>query len=41
MNYLFDTKKSTPLCEIMGRHKSDKGSINIEYSCTYFKIKRL
>ena len=32
MNYLFDEKKSTPLCEIMGRHGSDKGSINIEYS---------
>lgn len=32
MKYLFDEKKSTPLCEIMGRCKSDKGSINIEYS---------
>ena len=32
MIYLFDEKKSTPLCEIMGRHGSDKGSINIESS---------
>jgi hypothetical protein len=32
MKYLFDEKKSTPLCEIMGRHNSDKGSINIEHS---------
>ena len=32
MNYLFDEKKGTPLCEIMGRNKSDKGSINIEHS---------
>ena len=32
MNYLFNEKKSSPLCEIMGRHGSDKGSINIEYS---------
>jgi len=32
MNYLFDEKKSTLLCEIMGRYGSDKGSINIEYS---------
>ena len=29
MNFVFDEKKSTPLCEIMGRNKSDKGSINI------------
>jgi len=27
--YLFDEKISTPLCEIMGRNKSDKGDINI------------
>ena len=32
MNFLFDEKKSTPLCEIMGRHRSDKGSKDIEYS---------
>ena len=43
MNYLFDTKISTPLCEIMGRHKSDKGSINIEsswhnYTTFYYSI---
>lgn len=43
MNYLFDTKKSTPLCEIMGRNKSDKGSINIDsswhnYTTFYYSI---
>jgi SAM-dependent methyltransferase len=43
MNYLFDTKRSTPLCEIMGRNKSDKGSINIEsswhnYTTFYYSI---
>ena len=43
MNYLFDEKKSTPLCEIMGRHKSDKGSINIicswhNYTTFYYSI---
>ena len=43
MKYLFDTKISTPLCEIMGRHKSDKGSINIEsswhnYTTFYYTI---
>ena len=27
--YLFDEKVSTPLCEIMGRNKSDKGHVNI------------
>ena len=32
MNYLFDEKKSTPLCEIMGRCRSDKGSKDIEHS---------
>jgi SAM-dependent methyltransferase len=32
MQYLFDENKSTPLCEIMGRHRSDKGSIHIQYS---------
>ena len=29
MNYLFDETASTPLCEIMGRHGSDKGHANI------------
>jgi SAM-dependent methyltransferase len=32
MTYLFDEKLSTPLCEIMGRNRSDKGSINIQHS---------
>lgn len=32
MQFLFDEKTSTPLCEIMGRNKSDKGSINISSS---------
>lgn len=32
MKFIFDEKKSTPLCEIMGRHGSDKGNKNIEYS---------
>jgi len=27
-----DYNKSTPLCEIMGRHQSDKGHINIQHS---------
>jgi hypothetical protein len=27
--YSFDASKATPLCEIMGRNKSDKGSIDI------------
>lgn len=36
-------KKNTPLCEIMGRHRSDKGSINIElswhnYTTFYYSI---
>ena len=43
MNYSFDEKKSTPLCEIMGRYGSDKGSINIEsshhnYTTFYYNI---
>jgi hypothetical protein len=43
MNYLFDEKQSTPLCEIMGRHKSDKGSVNIteswhNYTTFYYSI---
>ena len=43
INYSFDTTKSTPLCEIMGRQRSDKGSINIEsswhnYTTFYYSI---
>ena len=43
MSYIFDEKNSTPLCEIMGRNKSDKGSININnswhnYTTFYFSI---
>ena len=43
MNFSFDEKKSTPLCEIMGRHKSDKGNINItsswhNYTTFYYSI---
>ena len=43
MNYLFDEKKSTPLCEIMGRNRSDKGSKNIttswhNYTTFYYSI---
>ena len=43
MNYIFDEKVCTPLCEIMGRNKSDKGSININtshhnYTTFYYSI---
>jgi SAM-dependent methyltransferase len=43
MNYIFDETKSTPLCEIMGRCGSDKGSIDIEnswhnYTTFYYSI---
>jgi len=43
MNYSFDEKQYTPLCEIMGRNKSDKGSINItnswhNYTTFYYSI---
>lgn len=43
MAYLFDEKQSTPLCEIMGRNHSDKGSINISqswhnYTTFYYSI---
>ena len=43
MNYLFDEKQDTPLCEIMGRYGSDKGSININsswhnYTTFYYSI---
>jgi len=32
MNFVFDETKSTPLCEIMGKCGSDKGSLNIDHS---------
>jgi hypothetical protein len=43
MNYSFNEKQSTPLCEIMGRNKSDKGSVNItkswhNYTTFYYTI---
>jgi hypothetical protein len=43
MNYLFDETKNTTLCEIMGRHGSDKGSANIgcswhNYTTFYYSI---
>jgi len=43
MNFIFDEKQATPLCEIMGRHKSDKGSIDIlnswhNYTTFYYSI---
>ena len=44
--YSFDEKKSTPLCEIMGRLGSDKGDINIidshhNYTTLYYSIFKL
>ena len=43
MTYVFDEKQSTPLCEIMGRNRSDKGSLNIQdswhnYTTFYYSI---
>jgi hypothetical protein len=43
MDFIFDEKQSTPLCEIMGRNKSDKGSIDItsswhNYTPFYYSI---
>jgi hypothetical protein len=43
MNYIFDETIATPLCEIMGRNRSDKGSINIKetwhnYTTFYYSI---
>ena len=32
MQYIFDEKTTTPLCEIMGKYGSDKGNINIAES---------
>jgi hypothetical protein len=45
MQSFFDINRPTPLCEIMGRNKSDKGSINIKtshhnYTTFYYKIFR-
>lgn len=43
MSYLFNEKESTPLCEIMGRNKSDKGDADINkswhnYTTFYYSI---
>jgi len=43
MNFVFDERQMTPLCEIMGRNKSDKGNININecwhnYTTFYYSI---
>jgi len=43
MNFVFDEKQSTPLCEIMGRYGSDKGNVNINdcwhnYTTFYYSI---
>ena len=43
MNFIFDETKSTPLCEIMGINKSDKGSLDIQsswhnYTTFYYSI---
>jgi hypothetical protein len=43
MTYIFDETLATPLCEIMGRNKSDKGSSNIKnswhnYTTFYYSI---
>lgn len=43
MAFSFDEKQYTPLCEIMGRNKSDKGHINItksshNYTTFYYSI---
>jgi len=43
MNFIFDETQYTPLCEIMGRNRSDKGSIHISesvhnYTTFYFSI---
>jgi SAM-dependent methyltransferase len=43
MSIFFDVTKPTPLCEIMGRNKSDKGSLDItkswhNYTTFYYNI---
>lgn len=43
MNFFFDEKQYTPLCEIMGRNQSDKGNIDIinswhNYTTFYYSI---
>lgn len=43
MNYLFNYNEPTPLCEIMGKNKSDKGDIDItnswhNYTTFYYSI---
>ena len=43
MDFIFDEKKDTPLCRIMGLNRSDKGNININscwhnYTTFYYSI---
>jgi SAM-dependent methyltransferase len=43
MTFVFNEKQATPLCEMMGRNRSDKGSINItsswhNYTTFYYSI---
>ena len=43
MTFLFDETQSTPLCEIMGRNRSDKGHLHIQsawhnYTTFYYSI---
>ncbi len=43
MEFIFNENQSTPLCEIMGRNKSDKGNVNItdchhNYTTFYYSI---
>jgi hypothetical protein len=43
MEYIFNEKEATELCEIMGKNKSDKGHINIDrswhnYTTFYYSI---
>ena len=43
MSYIYDEKIATPLCEIMGKHNSDKGNMDIinshhNYTTFYYSI---
>lgn len=43
MSYSFDVHQTTPLCEIMGRNRSDKGSVDIDnswhnYTTFYYSV---
>jgi hypothetical protein len=43
MDFTFDEKQPTPLCEIMGRNKSDKGALDIlnswhNYTTVYYQL---